>query len=270
MPKSGTRSWSRSSAAGGGAGFVYIGGMQAATGGRPGTRLHDGLRRSASILGSLVSRELPVPIEGVRRPGRKTVSYRAILGPRTAAPPPRPGRPCSRLRFRPVPPTPMLSREGRPTNAHVGLGDSVRHRGRRACAGSRIRRCRRGSAVRQLAATADAIGAVFARSASARSSVPGCGKVAAFIELTGSSSPIVIGDGRRGPRLRRGRCRIVSRRPFPVCCTMKTTDPRMIPLLDDLFEEEGIAAPRRRRYGQQRADRAGVESARPRRQARHP
>src|ERR1700739_4164720 len=63
---------------GGGAGFVYIGGMQRLleAGQVPDYMIGASI---GSILGSLVSRELPVPIEEYIA-WAKTVSYRAILG----------------------------------------------------------------------------------------------------------------------------------------------------------------------------------------------
>ncbi len=64
---------------GGGAGFVYIGGMQRLleAGQQPDYMIGASI---GSILGSLVSRALPVPIEEYVA-WAKTVSYRAILGP---------------------------------------------------------------------------------------------------------------------------------------------------------------------------------------------
>ncbi|OBI49753.1 hypothetical protein A5707_16170 [Mycobacterium kyorinense] len=64
---------------GGGAGFVYIGGMERLL---KAGQVPDYMIGASfgSILGSLVSRELPVPIEEYIAWG-KTVSYRAILGP---------------------------------------------------------------------------------------------------------------------------------------------------------------------------------------------
>src|ERR1700742_452133 len=64
---------------GGGAGFVYIGGMQRLL---EAGQVPDYMMGASigSILGSLVSRELPVPIEEYVA-WAKTVSYRAILGP---------------------------------------------------------------------------------------------------------------------------------------------------------------------------------------------
>src|SRR6201996_6964323 len=64
---------------GGGAGFVYIGGMQRLL---DAGQLPDYMMGAAlgSILGSLVARELPVPVEEYIA-WAKTVSYRAILGP---------------------------------------------------------------------------------------------------------------------------------------------------------------------------------------------
>src|SRR5271166_223534 len=64
---------------GGGAGFVYIGGMQRLldAGHLPDYMIGASI---GSILGSLVARELPVPIEEYIA-WAKTVSYRAILGP---------------------------------------------------------------------------------------------------------------------------------------------------------------------------------------------
>ncbi|RRR42173.1 patatin-like phospholipase family protein [Mycolicibacter terrae] len=64
---------------GGGAGFVYIGGMNALLEAGP---VPDYLIGSSfgSVLGSVVSRALPVPIEEYVA-WAKTVSYRAILGP---------------------------------------------------------------------------------------------------------------------------------------------------------------------------------------------
>ena len=64
---------------GGGAGFVYIGGMQRLL---EAGQVPDYMIGSSfgSIIGSLVARELPVPIEEYVA-WAKTVSYRAILGP---------------------------------------------------------------------------------------------------------------------------------------------------------------------------------------------
>ncbi|MCV6985603.1 patatin-like phospholipase family protein [Mycobacterium shinjukuense] len=64
---------------GGGAGFVYIGGMQRLL---EAGQLPDYMMGSSfgSIIGSLVARALPVPIEEYVQ-WAKTVSYRAILGP---------------------------------------------------------------------------------------------------------------------------------------------------------------------------------------------
>lgn len=64
---------------GGGAGFVYIGGMQRLleAGHAPDYMIGSSF---GSIMGSLVARELPVPIEEYVD-WAKTVSYRAILGP---------------------------------------------------------------------------------------------------------------------------------------------------------------------------------------------
>lgn len=64
---------------GGGAGFVYIGGMQRllAAGQVPDYMIGSSF---GSIIGSLVARELPVPIDEYAE-WAKTVSYRAILGP---------------------------------------------------------------------------------------------------------------------------------------------------------------------------------------------
>ncbi|SOJ54015.1 hypothetical protein MSIMFB_01512 [Mycobacterium simulans] len=64
---------------GGGAGFVYIGGIQRLleVGQLPDYMIGASF---GSIIGSLVARELPVPIEEYVR-WAKTVSYRAILGP---------------------------------------------------------------------------------------------------------------------------------------------------------------------------------------------
>lgn len=64
---------------GGGAGFVYIGGMERLL---EAGQLPDYMIGSSfgSIMGSLVARELPVPIEEYVA-WAKTVSYRAILGP---------------------------------------------------------------------------------------------------------------------------------------------------------------------------------------------
>ena len=120
---------------GGGAGFVYIGGMQRLL---EAGQLPDYMIGSSfgSIMGSLVARELPVPIEEYVA-WAKTVSYRAILAPerlrrrhgmagpvRAALRPvrPRPAQPC-----------------GRRAHAHVGSGHPVRRRGRR-CAPATVRR----------------------------------------------------------------------------------------------------------------------------------
>ena len=63
---------------GGGAGFVYIGAMAAPAGERPGAHEHYG-SSFGSIIGAVVGRALPVPIEEYVA-WAKTVSYRAILG----------------------------------------------------------------------------------------------------------------------------------------------------------------------------------------------
>lgn len=114
---------------GGGAGFVYIGGMQRllAAGQVPDYMIGSSF---GSIIGSLVARELPVPIDEYAE-WAKTVSYRAILGPE---------RRRSRhglagmftLPLRPVRPYPAQPC-GRRTDAHVGSGNPVRCR-RRRCA----------------------------------------------------------------------------------------------------------------------------------------
>ncbi len=112
---------------GGGAGFVYIGGMQRLL---EAGQLPDYMIGSSigSILGSLVSRALPVPIEEYIA-WAKTVSYRAILGPERLRR--RHGLAgMFALRFDQFAHA-MLSRADGRTNAYVGLGDSVRHRGRR-------------------------------------------------------------------------------------------------------------------------------------------
>lgn len=74
---------------GGGAGFVYIGGMQALleSGSVPDYLIGSSI---GSILGSVVSRTLPVPIDEYIQ-WAKTVSFRAILGPERQ--PRRHGRP---------------------------------------------------------------------------------------------------------------------------------------------------------------------------------
>ena len=111
---------------GGGAGFVYIGGMLRLleVGQVPDYMIGSSI---GSILGSLVARALPVPIEEYIAWAKKGVLPRHP-GTRTAAPPPRAGRHV-RVALRSIRPRHAQPR-GRPTNAHVGLGHSVRHRGR--------------------------------------------------------------------------------------------------------------------------------------------
>src|ERR1700742_512646 len=219
---------------GGGAGFVYIGGMQRLM---EAGQVPDYMMGASigSILGSLVSRELPVPIEEYVA-WAKTVSYRAILGPERLRR--RHGLAgMFALRFDQFAHA-MLSREDGQRMRMSDLAipfDIVVGGVRRQPYTSLPSRFRR-----------PALAALQMRSVPFRPIGIGpvvgtrMWQVAAFIDLR-VVKPIVIGGD-------------VPERDFDVADAAsfsaaipgvlhhETTDPRMIPLLDDLFEEEDIAA----------------------------
>jgi predicted acylesterase/phospholipase RssA len=219
---------------GGGAGFVYIGGMQRLL---EAGQVPDYMMGASigSILGSLVSRELPVPIEEYVA-WAKTVSYRAILGPERLRR--RHGLAgMFALRFDQFAHA-MLSREDGQRMRMSDLAipfDIVVGGVRRQPYTSLPSRFRR-----------PALAALQMRSVPFRPIGIGpvvgtrMWQVAAFIDLR-VVKPIVIGAD-------------VAARDFDVVDAAsfsaaipgvlhhETTDPRMIPLLDDLFEEEDIAA----------------------------
>ena len=198
---------------GGGAGFVYIGGMQRLleAGQVPDYMIGASI---GSILGSLVSRELPVPIEEYVA-WAKTVSYRAILGP-------------ERLRRRHGLAGMFALRFDQFAHAMLSREDGQRMRMSDLAIPfdivvGGVRRqpytsCRRGSAVPHWRhCRCDRCR--FARSASARSSVPGCGKWPPS-STYGSSNPSSSATTSR-PATSTSSMPHRSRRPFPVCCIMK-------------------------------------------------
>src|SRR5271155_4575091 len=219
---------------GGGAGFVYIGGMQRLleVGQVPDYMIGSSI---GSILGSLVARTLPVPIEEYIA-WAKTVSYRAILGP-------------ERLRRRHGLAGMFALRFDQFAHAMLSRADGQRMR------------------MSDLAIPFDivvagvrrqpymALPSRFRRPALAAlqmRSVPfrpiGIGpvvgtrmwQVAAFIDLR-VVKPIIIGGDVPARDFD-----VVDAASFsaaiPGVLHHETSDPRMIPFLDDLFEEEGIAA----------------------------
>ncbi|WP_292981754.1 patatin-like phospholipase family protein [Mycobacterium sp.] len=219
---------------GGGAGFVYIGGMRRLleAGQTPDYMISASI---GSILGSLVSRELPVPIEEYVA-WAKTVSYRAILGPERLRR--RHGLAgMFALRFDEFAGA-MLSREDgqRMRMSDLAIPFDVVVAGVRrqpyTALPSRFRR--------------PALAALQMRSVPFRPIGIGpvvgtrMWQVAAFIDLR-VVKPIIIGDDSPARDFD-----VVDAASFsaaiPGVLHHETTDPRMIPLLDDLFAEEGIAA----------------------------
>ena len=219
---------------GGGSGFVYIGGMQRLL---EAGQLPDYMMGASigSILGSLVSRELPVPIEEYIA-WAKTVSYRAILGPERLRR--RHGLAgMFALRFDQFAHA-MLSREDgqRMRMSDLAIPFDIVVAGVRrqpyTALPSRFRR--------------PALAALQMRSVPFRPIGIGpvvgtrMWQVAAFIDLR-VVKPIIIGDDDPARDFD-----VVDAASFsaaiPGVLHHETSDPRMIPILDDLFEEKDIAA----------------------------
>jgi predicted acylesterase/phospholipase RssA len=219
---------------GGGAGFVYIGGMQRLL---DAGQLPDYMMGASigSILGSLVSREVPVPIDEYIA-WAKTVSYRAILGP-------------ERLRRRHGLAGMFALRFDRFAHAMLSRADGERMRMSDLAIPFDIVV----AGVRRQPYTA--LPSRFRRPALAAlqmRSVPfrpiGIGpvvgtrmwQVAAFIDLR-IVKPIIIGGDDPARDFD-----VVDAASFsaaiPGVLHYETSDPRMIPILDDLFEEKDIAA----------------------------
>ena len=219
---------------GGGAGFVYIGGMQRLL---EAGQLPDYMMGASigSILGSLVSRALPVPIEEYIA-WAKTVSYRAILGP-------------ERLRRRHGLAGMFALRFDQFAHAMLSRADGQRMRMSDLAIPFDIVV----AGVRNQPYTA--LPSRFRRPALAAlqlRSVPfrpiGIGpvvgmrmwQVAAFIDLR-VVKPIIIGDDDPARDFN-----VVDAASFsaaiPGVLHHETRDPRMIPILDALFEEKDVAA----------------------------
>ena len=219
---------------GGGAGFVYIGGMQRLleAGQVPDYMIGASI---GSILGSLVARDLPVPIEEYIA-WAKTVSYRAILGP-------------ERLRRRHSLAGMFALRFDQFAHAMLSRADGQRMRmsdlaipldivvaGVRkqpySALPSRFRRPELAALqLRSLPFRPIGIGPLVG----AR-----MWQVAAFIDLR-VVKPIIIGDDDPARDFD-----VVDAASFsaaiPGVLHHETSDPRMIPMLDELFEEKDIAA----------------------------
>ena len=218
---------------GGGAGFVYIGGMQRLL---EAGQVPDYMIGSSfgSIMGSLVSRALPVPIEEYVA-WAKTVSYRAILGPERLRR--RHGLTgMFSLRFDQFADA-MFSREDgeRMRMSDLAIPFDVVVAGVRrqsyTALPSRFRRPALAALqLRSVPFRPIGIGPVAAR----------MWQVAAFIDLR-VVKPIVIGDDDPTRDFD-----VVDAASFssaiPGVLHHETSDPRMVPILDDLFEEEDIAA----------------------------
>ena len=219
---------------GGGAGFVYIGGMQRLleAGQVPDYMIGASI---GSILGSLVARDLPVPIEEYIA-WAKTVSYRAILGP-------------ERLRRRHSLAGMFALRFDQFAHAMLSRADGQRMRmsdlaipldivvaGVRkqpySALPSRFRRPELAALqLRSLPFRPIGIGPLVG----AR-----MWQVAAFIDLR-VVKPIIIGDDDPARDFD-----VVDAASFssaiPGVLHHETNDPRMIPMLDELFEEKDIGA----------------------------
>jgi predicted acylesterase/phospholipase RssA len=219
---------------GGGAGFVYIGGMQRLleAGQVPDYMIGASI---GSILGSLVSRELPVPIEEYIA-WAKTVSYRAILGPERLRR--RHGLAgMFALRFDQFAHA-MLSREDgqrmRMSDLAIPLDIVVAGVRRQPYSALPSRFRRPGLAALQLRSVPFrpiGIGPVVGTR---------MWQVAAFIDLR-VVKPIIIGDDVPARDFD-----VVDAASFsaaiPGVLHHETSDPRMIPMLDALFEETDISA----------------------------
>jgi predicted acylesterase/phospholipase RssA len=215
---------------GGGAGFVYIGGMQRLL---EAGQLPDYMIGASigSILGSLVSRALPVPIEEYIA-WAKTVSYRAILGPERLRR--RHGLAgMFALRFDQFAHA-MLSREDGQRMRMSDLAIVVAGVRRQPYSALPSRFRRPGLAALQLRSVPFrpiGIGPVVGTR---------MWQVAAFIDLR-VVKPIIIGDDDPARDFD-----VVDAASFsaaiPGVLHHETSDPRMIPLLDALFEETDISA----------------------------
>jgi predicted acylesterase/phospholipase RssA len=219
---------------GGGAGFVYIGGMQRLleAGQVPDYMIGASI---GSILGSLVCRELPVPIEEYVA-WAKTVSYRAILGPERLRR--RHGLAgMFALRFDQFAHA-MLSRADgqrmRMSDLAIPLDIVVAGVRRQPYSALPSRFRRPGLAALQLRSVPFrpiGIGPVVGTR---------MWQVAAFIDLR-VVKPIIIGDDEPARDFD-----VVDAASFsaaiPGVLHHETSDPRMIPMLDALFEETDISA----------------------------
>ncbi len=219
---------------GGGAGFVYIGGMQRLleAGQVPDYMIGASI---GSILGSLVSRELPVPIEEYIA-WAKTVSYRAILGPEKLRR--RHGLAgMFALRFDQFAHA-MLSRADgqrmRMSDLAIPLDIVVAGVRRQPYSALPSRFRRPGLAALQLRSVPFrpiGIGPVVGTR---------MWQVAAFIDLR-VVKPIIIGDDDPARDFDVADAASFSA-AIPGVLHHETSDPRMIPMLDELFEEKDISA----------------------------
>ena len=219
---------------GGGAGFVYIGGMQQLL---EAGHVPDYVIGASfgSILGSLVARALPVPIEEYIE-WAKTVSYRAVLGPEHVRR--RHGLAgMFALRFDQFAHT-MLSREDgqrmRMSDLAIPLDIVVAGVRRQPYTALPSRFRRPGwAALRMRSVPFRPIG--IGRVVGAR-----MWQVAAFIDLR-VVKPIIIGDDEPARDFD-----VVDAASFsaaiPGVLHHETSDPRMLSILDELFEEKDIAA----------------------------
>jgi predicted acylesterase/phospholipase RssA len=219
---------------GGGAGFVYIGGMQSLL---EAGQLPDYMIGSSfgSIMGSLVARELPVPIEEYVA-WAKTVSYRAILAPERLRR--RHGMAgLFALRFDQFAHTLLSRADGeRMRMSDLAIPFDVVVAGVRrqpyAALPSRFRRPELAALqLRSVPFRPIGIGPLVA----AR-----MWQVSAFIDLRVVKPIIVTGDD---PALDFDVLDAASfSSAIPGVLHHETRDPRMLPLLDDLFAERSIAA----------------------------
>jgi predicted acylesterase/phospholipase RssA len=219
---------------GGGAGFVYIGGMQRLL---EAGQVPDYLIGASigSILGSLVSRELPVPIEEYIA-WAKTVSYRAILGSERLTR--RHGLAgMFSLRFDRFAQAMLSCADGRRmrmSDLAIPLDIVVAGVRRQPYSALPSRFRRPGLAALQLRSVPFrpiGIGPVVGTR---------MWQVAAFIDLR-VVKPIIIGDDDPARDFDVADAASFSA-AIPGVLHHETSDPRMIPLLDELFEEKDISA----------------------------
>ena len=245
---------------GGGAGFVYIGGLQRllAEGHVPDYMIGSSF---GSIIGSVVSRALPVPIEDYVA-WAKTVSYRAILGPERLRR--RHGLTgMFSLRFDEFADAMFRREDGEPMRmSDLAIPFDAVVAGVRRQSFGHCRRFRRPELAALRLRSIPLLPIGIGPQVAAR-----MWQVAAFIDLR-VSKPIVIGDDDTKREFN-----VVDAASFssaiPGVLHYETSDARMLPLLDDLMAEKGHLCDRRRRCGKQRSRRTGVEAS-PRREARHP